>query len=56
MTVAGLEDMRIRCLAHAVKLSIVGRKQEAARWRAEADRYASLLSWDLPVYGTKVAS
>lgn len=51
MTPAGLEDMRIRCLAQAVKLLIVGREQEAARWRAEADRYSSLLSWEMPIYG-----
>lgn len=46
MTVEGLKNWRTRHLAVAIKLLIVGRKEEAEWWRSEADRYASAVVGD----------
>lgn len=66
MTTTALEDSRDRWAAAAVKYALKARMAEhkgnlaeaasfrrtAVACRSEADRFAALLSWELPVYGT----
>ena len=66
MTVECLEDWHDRCWKQAMRRLVYAcvaltsgdraeaerLKREAEQWRTQADRFAALLSWELPVYGT----